>query len=69
LSKLRRVFCAGDSMPHSWGRIPDEEPDPMGIGANTGLLKNMAVDYDPYSAMPRMSSIPVNITFIDRAER
>jgi anaerobic selenocysteine-containing dehydrogenase len=54
------------SMSHSWGANPDENADPLVVGANTGLLTDSTVDCDPYSAMPRMSSIPVNINLIER---
>jgi anaerobic selenocysteine-containing dehydrogenase len=54
------------SMSHAWGKNPDETADPLGMGANTGLLTDTTTDYDIYSAMPRMSSIPVNISLFEK---
>jgi anaerobic selenocysteine-containing dehydrogenase len=49
------------AMTHAWGGNPEDDADPLTMGANTGLLTDNTVDYDRYSAMPRMSTIPVNI--------
>lgn len=54
------------SMSHAWGKNPDEPADPLGMGCNTGLLTDTTTDYDIYSAMPRMSSIPVNISLLEK---
>ena len=49
------------SISHAWGDNPDVE-DPTGaLGANTGRLMRVDVDYDPYSGIPRMSALPVSI--------
>jgi anaerobic selenocysteine-containing dehydrogenase len=49
------------SMSHAWGENPDVE-DPTGKwGTNTGRLMSVDVDYDPYSGIPRMSALPVNV--------
>lgn len=53
------------AMTHSWGGIPDDDPDPVRLGANTSLLTDTTADYDPYSAIPRMSTIPVNVRLIE----
>lgn len=52
------------SMAHAWGQNPDEKSDPLKMGANTGFLIDNSVDYDPYSAIPQMSSIPVNVALV-----
>ncbi len=51
------------SMPHGFGDLPDEETDAQvrEIGSNTGRLADVERDYDPYTGIPRMSSIPVNV--------
>ena len=55
------------AMTHSWGGNPEDDPDPLQLGANTGLLTDNTEDYDPYSAMPRMSTIPVNVRRLESA--
>lgn len=48
------------SMTHGWGGLPGEsvyEQD----GSSTSLLVSSVRDYEKINAMPRMSSIPVNI--------
>lgn len=49
------------SMSHAWGTNPDEADDPYAAGGNTGRLSSVDEDYDPYTGIPRMSTIPVNI--------
>jgi anaerobic selenocysteine-containing dehydrogenase len=55
------------SMPHCFGDAPTKENDARvrEIGSNTGRLTPVDRDYDPYTGMPRMSSIPVSIRRID----
>jgi anaerobic selenocysteine-containing dehydrogenase len=54
------------SMSHCWGDNPDVD-DPEGrLGANTGRLTSVEVDYDPYSGIPRMSAIPVEVRVAER---
>jgi anaerobic selenocysteine-containing dehydrogenase len=51
------------SMPHGFGDLPGAEADARvrEIGSNTGRLSSVERDYDPYTGIPRMSSIPVNV--------
>ena len=51
------------SMPHAFGDAPTKENDARvrEIGSNTGRLTPVDRDYDPYSGIPRMSSIPVSV--------
>ena len=51
------------SMPHGFGDLPGPDGDARvrEIGSNTGRLSSVDRDYDPYTGIPRMSSIPVNI--------
>jgi len=51
------------SMPHGFGDAPGAENDARvrEIGSNTGRLTSVERDYDPYTGIPRMSSIPVNV--------
>jgi anaerobic selenocysteine-containing dehydrogenase len=54
------------SMSHAFGDAPDRDGDFMKIGSSTGRLMNAALDYDPYSGIPRMSAIPVVIEPFER---
>jgi anaerobic selenocysteine-containing dehydrogenase len=49
------------SMAHGFGNNPGEDEDPRVDGANTGRLVSAEADYDPYTGIPQMSAIPVNI--------
>lgn len=49
------------SMSHAWGRNPDTAEDPYTDGGNTGRLSYNDRDFDPYTGIPRMSTIPVRI--------
>jgi anaerobic selenocysteine-containing dehydrogenase len=49
------------SMAHAFGDTPDREQDPRAVGSNTGRLSPVDRDYDPYSGIPRMSAIPVEV--------
>jgi anaerobic selenocysteine-containing dehydrogenase len=49
------------SMSHCWGDSPDLDDPHAEPGANTGRLSSVEVDYDPYSGIPRMSSIAVDV--------
>lgn len=51
------------SMAHSFGDLPIEENDARVryLGSNTGRLTPVDRDYDPYTGIPLMSSIPVNV--------
>ena len=40
---------------------PDDK-DVRKIGSNTGRLSPVDEDYDPYSGIPLMSAIPVNVS-------
>jgi anaerobic selenocysteine-containing dehydrogenase len=49
------------SMSHSWGGGPDTDSDVRSGGACTGRLLTDDADYEAYTAMPRMSNIPVRL--------
>jgi anaerobic selenocysteine-containing dehydrogenase len=49
------------SMAHSWGGGPDTDDEVREGGACTGRLLTDDADYEAYTAMPRMSNIPVSI--------
>jgi len=49
------------SMPHGFGDVPAADGRVREIGSNTGRLSSVEHDYDPYTGIPRMSSIPVNV--------
>ena len=57
-ANLRRGLV---SMTHSWGDGPDRDADVRTIGANTGRLSPVDVDYERYTGLPRMSNIPVRV--------
>jgi hypothetical protein len=50
-------------MPHGFGDLPGPDGDARvrEIGSNTGRLSSVEHDYDPYTGIPRMSTIPVNV--------
>jgi anaerobic selenocysteine-containing dehydrogenase len=56
--QLRRGLV---SMTHSWGGLPGEDAKVREIGANTGRLSAVDVDYERYTGLPRMSNIPVAV--------
>lgn len=49
------------SMSHCWGDLPGEDQDVFNLGSNTGRLSDTSESFDPYTGIPRMSSIPVNL--------
>lgn len=51
------------SMPHCFGDLPSHENDLKirEIGSNTGRLSSVERDFDPYTGIPRMSAIPVQV--------
>jgi anaerobic selenocysteine-containing dehydrogenase len=49
------------SMSHCWGDNPDVRDPHYELGSNTGRLTSVEVDYDPYSGIPRMSALPVDV--------
>jgi len=51
------------SMPHGFGDSPGspDDKDVRKIGSNTGRLSSVDRDYDPYTGIPLMSAIPVNV--------
>jgi anaerobic selenocysteine-containing dehydrogenase len=58
------------SMPHGFGDAPggDQDKDVHTFGSNTGRLSSVERDFDPYSGIPLMSAIPVNVErALDRA--
>jgi anaerobic selenocysteine-containing dehydrogenase len=59
------------SMPHAFGDAPGDTNDARvrEIGSNTGRLTSVERDYDPYTGIPRMSSIPVNVRLHQGASR
>lgn len=48
------------SMPHCFGAAPGE--DDARRGGSTSRLSSTDVDYDPYTGIPRMSTLPVRVT-------
>lgn len=55
------------AMTHCWGDLPGQDDDVLTHGSNTGRLSSVEKDYDPYSGIPRMSSIPINIRLLQSA--
>ncbi len=49
------------SMTHCFGDAPGDDGDLHSIGSNTGRLTPVEREYDPYTGIPRMSAIPVNV--------
>jgi anaerobic selenocysteine-containing dehydrogenase len=49
------------SMSHSWGGGPDTDGDVRQLGACTGRLVADDVECENYTAMPRMSNIPIAV--------
>ena len=50
------------SMTHSWGDAPERDAEVRTIGANTGRLSAVDLEYERYTGLPRMSNIPVAIS-------
>ena len=57
-AELRRGVI---SMPHAFGDVPERDAELRSIGSNTGRLMSVENDYDPYTGIPRMSDVPVNV--------
>ncbi len=53
------------SMTHSFGDAPTGETDIRKVGSNTSLLTRVDIDYDTFTAMPRMSNVPVAVTPVE----
>ena len=49
------------SMAHAWGGLPDQPGDVSIIGSTTSMLVDTESGYDPYTGMPVMSAIPVQV--------
>jgi len=51
------------SMPHAFGDAPGSRNDKnvREFGSNTGRLSSVDRNYDPYTGIPMMSAIPVNV--------
>jgi anaerobic selenocysteine-containing dehydrogenase len=49
------------SMPHCWGANPGEPEDPLTDGASTARLVSAESDLERYTAMPRMSALPITV--------
>ena len=49
------------SMTHCWGDMPGNDDDPTIHGSCTSRLSADDRDFDPYTGIPIMSSIPVNV--------
>jgi anaerobic selenocysteine-containing dehydrogenase len=49
------------SMAHAFGDAPERDKDYREIGSTTGRLIDNRTEFDPYSGIPRMSSIAVRI--------
>jgi anaerobic selenocysteine-containing dehydrogenase len=54
------------SMAHGFGESPDVDADPREVGANTNRLASLD-EADRYSAIPRMSAIPIEIRRVEAA--
>jgi hypothetical protein len=50
-------------MPHAFGDAPGSRNDKnvREFGSNTGRLSSVDRNYDPYTGIPMMSAIPVNV--------
>jgi anaerobic selenocysteine-containing dehydrogenase len=57
-AELRRGVI---SMTHAFGDAPDRDAEFREIGSTTGRLINCQNRFDPYSGIPRMSSIEVQV--------
>jgi hypothetical protein len=52
-----------DSIRHRRVGADPGEPQPFSMGNHTGSLASGELDYEePYTGVPRMSSIPVHVT-------
>lgn len=49
------------SLSHCWGENPDGKGDVRKVGANSGRLMSVEVDYDRFSGIPLMSALPVKV--------
>lgn len=49
------------SMCHCWGENPDGTSDVRKVGANSGRLMSVEVDYARFSGIPLMSALPVKV--------
>jgi anaerobic selenocysteine-containing dehydrogenase len=49
------------SMAHAWGGLPDTESDVAVFGSTTSMLVDTASGYDPFTGIPVMSAIPVQV--------
>jgi anaerobic selenocysteine-containing dehydrogenase len=65
---IRGVVKASDdlargtvSMAHAWGGLPDHPGDIRSYGSTTSALVDVESGFDPYTGMPVMSAIPVEI--------
>jgi anaerobic selenocysteine-containing dehydrogenase len=50
------------SMSHCWGSVQSDDALFAEIGSNTGRLTDVETDFEPYTGMPRMSNIPVQVS-------
>lgn len=50
------------AMHHNWGTAPDKQAPVREVGANTNLLVSSDDLLQPYTGMPRSSTIPINIS-------
>lgn len=55
------------SMAHGFGDAPGHDDDVRAHGSNTGRLSDATRDFEPYSGIPRMSAIRVEISPISDA--
>ncbi|HJP41716.1 MAG TPA: molybdopterin-dependent oxidoreductase [Dehalococcoidia bacterium] len=55
------------SMAHAWGDAPEKDGEVRTIGSHTGRLMFNDRDYDPYTGIPMMSAIPVNISRVEES--
>ncbi|MCC6380975.1 MAG: oxidoreductase, partial [Dehalococcoidia bacterium] len=55
------------SMAHAWGDVPELDHEVRTIGSHTGRLMANDRDFDPYTGIPRMSAIPVNLRKVEES--
>ena len=49
------------SMAHAWGGLPDVDGDLAVVGSTTSMLVDTESGYDPFTGIPVMSAIPVQV--------
>jgi anaerobic selenocysteine-containing dehydrogenase len=52
------------SMAHAWGGLPDQPGELSEMGSTTSMLVDTESGYDPFTGMPVMSAIPVEVRVV-----